>query len=252
MDDRSRKGLLKTTVGDADRAFPSTHWTIIQQAARRESPGFGAAVESLAQRYWRPVYAYIRRRWNKPSDVAKDLTQEFFLALCEREFLRQVRPDHHGRFRSYVMKALDNLVREQYRSDRRQKRGGGRRILSIDSVPVLEPSDGTTPEEAFRREWIRSLMEGALHELSEEYQRKGWEERYKIFRWRDIDSPKGADLSYEGLAERFHLPVGEVKNILYLARLRLRHHILERIRETADSDAEAREEMKELFGGGKS
>lgn len=248
MAERNRKGGLKSTMAGADRAFPSTHWSVIQQAARQESPGFGAAVESLAQRYWRPVYAYIRLRWSKSSDEAKDLTQDFFLSLCERDFLGRIEPGKFGRFRSYVMTTLDNLVRGRYRSDNRQKRGGGKKILSFDSVKLLEPPAGTLPEEAFRQEWVRSLMEAALGDVEDEYRKKGWETRYRLFRLREIDAPKDGDLSYEGLAQRFDLPVAEVKNILYLARLRLRQCILSRIRETTSGEAETEEEMRELFG----
>jgi hypothetical protein len=41
------------------------------------------ALEVLIAAYWKPVYKYIRLRWEKDNEQAKDLTQEFFFHLLE-------------------------------------------------------------------------------------------------------------------------------------------------------------------------
>ena len=49
------------------------------------------ALEILIAAYWKPVYKYIRLRWDKDNEQAQDLTQEFFLRILEKEFLAQLR-----------------------------------------------------------------------------------------------------------------------------------------------------------------
>src|SRR4051812_30697362 len=88
----------------ADCRFPSTHWSLIAAAGRSSSQGTQAALADLCQRYWYPVYAFIRRR-GKNADDARDLTQSFFVALLEKDFVAAADPER-GRFRSFLLTAV--------------------------------------------------------------------------------------------------------------------------------------------------
>jgi hypothetical protein len=65
--------------------FVTTRWSVVLTAGRRDTTRARAALESLCQTYWFPLYAYVRRRGHSPED-ARDLTQEFFVRLLERTF----------------------------------------------------------------------------------------------------------------------------------------------------------------------
>jgi DNA-directed RNA polymerase specialized sigma24 family protein len=67
-----------------------------------------AALSELCQRYWYPLYAYVRRCGHGPAD-AEDLTQAFFARLIEKNFLAEVRREH-GRFRSFLLGALKHFL----------------------------------------------------------------------------------------------------------------------------------------------
>jgi hypothetical protein len=55
-------GTPQTRSGSADRAaFPTTHWSVVLAAGRERSPQGDAALETLAQAYWYPIYAFLRR-----------------------------------------------------------------------------------------------------------------------------------------------------------------------------------------------
>ena len=71
--------------------FPATRWSLIVAARSAEPEERQRALEILIAAYWKPVYKYIRLRWDKDNEQAKDLTQDFFLRLLEKDFLAQLR-----------------------------------------------------------------------------------------------------------------------------------------------------------------
>ena len=61
--------------------FKTTRWSLIV-AAGGDGQAANAALAELCEAYWRPIFAFIRRRGHAPDDAA-DLTQAFFLHLLE-------------------------------------------------------------------------------------------------------------------------------------------------------------------------
>lgn len=230
----------------AARPFPTTRWTLISEAADPETPGYRRSLEELAALYWRPVYGYFRRKWNRPPEDALDLTQSFFAALLEKNFLQHLSPEK-GRFRSYLRAALDNFMRLDYRSRQRLKHGGGLSRLPLEDADHLAAELTRAPDEAFLYEWAHAVLAEAVEELRAEYAAAGQEDRFRLFAAWDLERPAGAELSYEDLGARFGVPVSTVNNTLYRARKRLRELVLAKVRDTVSSEAEAEAEMLELF-----
>jgi len=225
---------LSTSLGTA---FPGTRWSVIESAGDASR----GALEELARLYWRPVYAYVRRKWGRSHEDAKDLVQDFFAGLSEKRYLDTLRPEN-GRFRSYVMAVVDNLARGEHRRSTTLKRGGGAPLLPLEDV---EPAPGRTPEEAFLRDWAEAVLHDALEELKEAYRREGRDAELRVFLARDVE---GEEPSYAALAEASGLPVSQVTHALYFARTRLRELVLGRVRETVGSARDAELEMRRLFG----
>ena len=72
------------------------------EASAREALG------ELCRIYWRPIFAFICRRGHNVND-AQDLTQDFFVMVLEGNLLRHADPER-GRFRSLLLKALQNFL----------------------------------------------------------------------------------------------------------------------------------------------
>src|SRR5437660_6740085 len=87
------------------------------------------ALAKLCQTYWNPIYSYVRRSGHSPED-AKDLTQEFFARLLEKDYLKAVDREK-GKFRSFLLLVLKRFLANEYDKANRQKRGGGREIFSL-------------------------------------------------------------------------------------------------------------------------
>src|SRR5688572_23760130 len=126
---------LGPSVGSA-RLFATTHWSVVVRAGDATAPDAQAALAQLCQTYWYPLYCCVRRYGNAP-EAAQDLTQAFFAKLLEKRRIAEADPER-GRFRTYLLRSLENFLRTQHRDATTQKRGGGRDIVSWDAQMAEE------------------------------------------------------------------------------------------------------------------
>lgn len=82
--------------GGAPSMFLTTHWSLVLSAGGSDSTEARDALAKLCQVYWRPLYAYVRRRGYSSHD-AEDFTQGFFARILERRDVAGVSPEK-GRF----------------------------------------------------------------------------------------------------------------------------------------------------------
>src|SRR5216684_6106400 len=157
--------------------FPPTRWSVIDAARGNDPAEQARALETLFAGYWKPVYKYVRLRWNRPAEDAQDLTQGFFAELLERELLTKYDPAK-SRLRSYLRLCVDSFVINQEETAHRQKRGGAAIHLALDfpaaegelAGATIDPAAIPSPEsleEFFEKEWIRSLFALAVEHLRE-------------------------------------------------------------------------------------
>src|SRR5436190_11551159 len=111
--------------------FATTHWSVVLAAGDTAAPGSQAALASLCQTYWYPLYAHVRRRGHGAED-ARDLTQGFFAELLTRNAVELADPQR-GRFRTFLLAALDHFLHHVHRDAHALKRGGGIEIISMDA-----------------------------------------------------------------------------------------------------------------------
>src|SRR5262249_27813663 len=104
-------------------SFEPTDWSVVRKAGEPELPHGDAARARVCQNYWYPIYCYVCRLGHDPED-ARDLTQEFFARLLERNYLQGAERGK-GKFRSYLLMMLKRFLADQWDRANRQKRGGG-------------------------------------------------------------------------------------------------------------------------------
>jgi len=100
-------------------------------AAKLSDESADAALAKLRQLYWYPIYAFVRRRGYSQED-AKDLTQEFFSCVLEKNYLEDANPSR-GRFRSFLLAAVRHFLANEWNRQRAQKRGGGLHTITLDA-----------------------------------------------------------------------------------------------------------------------
>ena len=153
--------------------FQTTRWSLIETA--RDHPSRArSALEQLCRAYRPPVLAYVRRSGHNASD-AEDLTQAFFVRFLEHGWYADADPSR-GRFRSLLLASLRHFLIDQHAQAVAQKRNGLR--AGEDAVEHLVDT-GESPEQAFTRVWLGTVVEHAMTRLQAEWDHAGKHEQFK-------------------------------------------------------------------------
>lgn len=230
----------ETQFGGTKGEFTPTKWGLIFSARSGSS---AEALNDLVSRYWRPVYAFIRRQGASVED-AKDLTQEFFETFVRRNAVARVDPSV-GRFRTFLLAAVRNFLHDVHDRTVAQKRGAGRRPLSLEVLKSLdalgrEPGGGD-------REWAQAILETALEDLQRVYSGLHQENRFRLFETYLRTLQEGRPPDYDALGREFELSRTDVTNYLHRARRLYRDLLRWRIAPTSSRPEEIEEEIQELF-----
>ena len=244
--DSSRPSAAKGGGGQA--VFVTTHWSLVLAAARSDSTHAQAALAKLCQTYWYPLYAYVRRRGYDSHD-AEDLTQEFFARLLEQKWVAQA-DRQRGRFRTFMLTALNHFLTNEWHRARAQKRGGAVQIvpLQLDLAETRygqEPADPLTPEQVFERRWALALLDEVLNTLRNEQAAAGTEGLFETLKPCLVGDRQAQP--YAELAAKLGMTEGAVKVAVHRLRQRYRLLLREEIAHTVATPSEVDEEMHHLF-----
>ncbi len=228
--------------------FATTRWTMVVAAGQEDAPDARQALEFLCQRYWPPLYCYLRRQGYDRSR-AEDFVQGFFTHLLEKRGLQTVKPQKH-RFRSFLLVSLKNFVADECRRARSARRGGGRCILSLEFEQAetrytLEPADQLTADKLFDRAWALTVIGRAMETLKREYAQAGKGELFEQVKSHITTEPEAG--VYRRTAEGLGMSEGAVRVAAHRLRRRLRELIRSEIAETVTTAEELEEEVRDLF-----
>ncbi len=224
--------------------FATTHWSVVLATA--QSPQAAAALEKLCRTYWYPLYVYVRRRGHSPED-AQDLTQQFFAMLLQKEYLRLADPAR-GRFRTFLLHALNHFLINQWRRSQRAKRGAGATVLSLDAEQtedryLREAAETMTPEKAFEKQWAMTLLDQVLVSLEREYSASP-----EVFReLAGLLWGKDPGVTYAQIGERLGMNEGAVRGAMHRLRERYRSLLRTEVANTVADAGEVEEELRYLI-----
>jgi RNA polymerase sigma-70 factor (ECF subfamily) len=235
---------LTPVEGGKGRLFLTTNWTQAIAAGRGDSQA-QVALAGLCEAYWYPLYAFVRRKGYSPED-AQDLTQEFFARLVEKNWLADLKREG-GKFRSFLLRALDRFLVDEWRKNRAQKRGGGN-VVSLDAGEaetryLREPSHEQTPEKLFEQNCAMAVLERVYRELEAEYS-----ERADLFETlKPCLVGDRTALPYAEIAAELNLTEAGVKTLVHRMRQRFRALLRETVAQTVSRPKEVEEELREML-----
>lgn len=234
---------------DTDRgvvAFQSTLWTLVLRAKNPTEADRRKALDELITIYWKPAYFFLRRK-GIDVETAKDVTQGFFAAFVEKDFLKTVDRDK-GRFRTFLLACLEHHLADVRDRERAQKRGGGRRPVSLDFIAAerelpADPNAGP-PEAVFDRAWAVTLLGRALGLLRKEFAR---DDKKKLFDVLKAHVAHDADTPYGEAAEALGMTEAAVRVAVHRARKRYGELVREEVRRTVETDEAVEAEIGALL-----
>lgn len=250
-----------TDIGGPGHRFPVTKHSAIVAVRSPDQEVRQRAFATIVESYWKPVYKYIRLKWQATNEDAKDLTQSFFTTAIEKHYFDSY-DSAKASFQTFIRTCLDRFVANQRKSAQRLKRGGGADHFSLDFSEAenelfrQQHVSEITPEEYFHREWVRSLFALAIEALRQHYAEKGNGVYFRLFELYDLredvhtadDDGAMPRVSYSSLAQEFGLTTANVTNYLAAARREFRNIVLAKLREVTATEAEFRAEARTLLG----
>ncbi len=228
--------------------FATTHWSVVMAAGRPKSASYQQALETLCKTYWFPLYAYLRRH-GCDSSRAEDYTQAFFAGLLEKHGLRLADPKR-GKFRSFLLGSLKHFLSNERARARAKKRGGGRKVISLDfenaeSQYAREPRDELSPEKLFERSWALTVLAQTMARLQAEAvgtNKQEQFERLKVY----LTAEKGS-IPYHDVAAELGMAEGTVRVAVHRLRRRYKELLRDEIAQTVTSEEQIDEEIRHLF-----
>lgn len=227
--------------------FATTQWTLVWNAAEKDSQDGQQALEELMHRYWYPLYSFARQRGLNRED-AEDATQEFLSGVARGELLRNANPAK-GKFRTFLLVAWKRFLIDDFRRRQSQRRGGDVTVISLDfgtsearwqELESREPD----PDRLFTQAWANSLLDEVRARLQQSYSRRDRSRIFELLMPRLTESM--AQPEYEQLAAELSLSASAVKVAMHRLRQRFGQELREVVLETLEDEGEIDAEIAEL------
>ena len=230
----------------AEGDFPATRWSLVLMAGGPERPEGRAALTSLCESYWYPLYAYVRRS-GYSADEAQDLAQDFIVRLLSGRYVNHADREK-GCFRAFLLSSLKFFLADCRDRNRAQKRGGGATLLPFEisdgeELYRREPSHAETPERVYERRWARALLDRVLNRLRDEFIQHGRLDHFNRLKGHLIGQ---TDVPYADLARQLDTSEGALKAGIHRLRKRYRDLLRAEIAETVQDSSQVDGEMRYL------
>ena len=212
------------------------------------------ALAQLCETYWPPLYTFVRSRGYAVHD-AQDLTQRFFAYLIEHKLYARI-DRQKGKFRSFLLASLKNLLADAHDRAQTLKRGGGHEFLPLNEEAVDKAEslfqthcgveDSPNKDRVFERAWAETLVAGALGRLTAEYRADGKE---NVFAALKIFLTGGAEPlpTYAELSAQLGAPASSLRSEVTRLRARYRDALRAEVRRTVERESEVEGELRDLL-----
>lgn len=239
-----------TDMGGTGEAFLTTHWSLIEDIKSKEDKN-RALVGLLLSKYWKPVYCYLRRK-GYDNEQAKDLTQEFFYEAVFGRGLIQKADESKGRFRSFMLIALNRFLINIRHKETAQKRIPKDKLVPLDMIdsPELPQTLSTlAPEESFNYAWVSSLLEDVLEEVEAKCNEDGKSIHWQVFSDKVlqpvIDGIKPPSL--KDICAKYGIKDdAKASNMIVTVKRRFQAALKKQLRDSVVSEEQVSDELEEI------
>jgi DNA-directed RNA polymerase specialized sigma24 family protein len=240
-----------TDMGGTGGAFLTTHWSLIENV-RKQPDQDRALIGLLLERYWKPVYCYLRRK-GYDNEQAKDLTQGFFHDIVLNLNLFGRADQSKGRFRSFLLYALNQYLMNEKRRETAQKNIPRHKIVSLDAVeePFLPQTViESNPEDSYNYAWVSAMLDQVLSDVKRTCYEQKMETYWSIFSDRVVQPMlnDAAPPSLNDICEKYGIEnEKKASNMIITVKRRFQSVLKQYIRSTVASENLMADELKEIM-----
>jgi len=226
------------------RFFPQTQWSLVARAGGDDASNRQALVD-LLNRYMPALHSYLVYRKRYDSNQADDLLQGFLLSkILEQDLLAQAQQER-GKFRNFLLTALNRYVISEIRRERAQKRSAAGAVALDEQIDMAdEPAS-----DLFDIEWARQLLSQAIAHMHEECSSTGRLDVWGVFDARVLaPAMHGLEpMNYDQLIKEFNLvSPAQASNLLVTGRRTFVRVLRSLIAEYEPDEAQIDSELNDL------
>jgi RNA polymerase sigma-70 factor (ECF subfamily) len=144
--------------------FPLTNWSEVRRAGQPAADLDQQALSALLARYRPALQTHLERK-GLPTHEAEDLLHNFLADKLLRGALLAGVSAQKGRFRTYLLTALDRYRISAHRRDTAGKRAPAEGFVVLDELEQLPPDPAARPADAGDVEWARATVAVALERV---------------------------------------------------------------------------------------
>jgi hypothetical protein len=240
-----------TDMGGAGGTFLTTHWSLIEDVKKQPDQD-RALIGLLLERYWKPVYCYLRQK-GYDNEQAKDLTQGFFHEIVLNLNLFGRADQSKGRFRTFILYALNQYLMNEKRREMALKNIPKHKIVSLDTIemPCLPQTiTESSPEDSYNYAWVSAMLDQVLSDVKRSCCEQGMETHWCIFSERVVQPMlnNATSPSLKDMCEKYGIESEKkASNMIVTVKRRFQSALKQYIRSTVASESQMADELKEIL-----
>jgi RNA polymerase sigma-70 factor (ECF subfamily) len=230
--------------------FPTTQWSEIVTARQTDTEAGRAALEQVLVRYYPALQAHLWCKHGRADADAEDCLQAFILDKVMRGGILSQADRRRGRFRTFLLNALDNYARNRWRDAQTQRRMPAGGLVAYEDLDGFDPPAELEDRPAVSdAAWAVATFQAAAQGMEAECRAKGRLDVWEIFAGRFLrpyldDEPHQP---YATLVQRLNLQSPSQAANLFITGKRMFERILwEVVGESEFSREVVGEEIAEL------
>lgn len=224
--------------------FPATQWSLVGRAGGVDEPLRQRALEELLRVYVPALRSFLVEARGLSGDLAEEMLQQFIADKIMAAKLLQKADQGRGKFRSFVVKSLNNFVNSKLKSLQKEQA----RTVALDEAEACLTVSSTAICR-FEEEWVRQLVMDALGMMEADCEQRGRADLWGIFK-RRVVVPLLTEVepaSYESVVEELGIDSPrQAINLLASAKRVFMRHLRAAVGRYVDGDEGIDREIADL------
>lgn len=236
----------------AGSPFPSTRWTLIERAASSDPKTGSSALSEIVRLYAPALRAHLLQITGRDEHRAEDLLQGFLADKVLEQRLIGFADPARGKFRTFLLTALDRYVIDTYRHDTARKRMPAGTVEQIEAQieSLAQPDSTDSSRAAFDVAFAREVVDETLATMRHQCEVSNRSDLWDVFEVRYL-KPAMENVPpepHESIASRLKLESPhQAGNLLITAKRMFTRMFKGVVSRYALDESEVRDEVSELW-----